>query len=321
MIPTASLRFDRQLLNWLRYWVFLAAAILLGVLGPSFSSSAKAQPSDPKAGQISDPMSGEKLVRIANCAYCHGHKNQPDLGLSGGRQIDAWFGKVDVPNITPDPDVGIGRWTRAMFADAIRHGRSPNGIRYQSVFPTDNYAALNDAEIGLIFDYLMAQPARSTARPAPPDNWTTIGPSLSRFLRLIDRWRLDAFQTQAPPADPSLRDGYFLVQVLGHCAQCHTPRDWLGRLDKARAFAGSYRPLYGGGKAPNISPDMKTGIGGWSVEEIASYLKDGQSPEFRDAKGSMADYIHAGLDVLSADERAQIARYLLSLPPHPSEIK
>ncbi len=305
-------RSQYRLSQWLRTGLILSAAICVALTAAGLVKAASGD------DQLVD---GARLVQLANCAFCHGHVDHPERGLAGGRVIEAWFGGVGVPNITPDTDTGIGRWTLVMFRDAMRHGRSPNGIRYQSIFPTDNYAGLDNSQIAAIYAYLMAQPSISSTSFAHEQPVLPFGPTPARLLRLIDRWRLTEYAPMPKPTDGTLDKAFQLSQTLAHCDQCHTPRDVLGRLDPTRHFAGSYRPLYGGGKAPNITPDIKTGIGGWSVEEIATYLKTGESPEFRDVKGSMSFIIHKSLGALTADERQDIARYLLSLQPLPSEIK
>ncbi len=261
---------------------------------------------------------GASLAQVANCAYCHGQPKAPEQGLSGGRSFETWFGPLSAPNITPDPINGIGGFTRAQFRDALRHGRAPSGLRYRAIFPTDSYAGMSDRDVDALYDYIMAQPPVTSA-PQALGNGPWI--DLRRILALIDRWRLGApAPAYNPPADLDLRLGSYVVEVLGHCGQCHTPRDQWGQLDVTRPLAGSTRPLYGGGKAPNITPDLKTGIGAWSVDDLAGYLKTGETPEFSEAKGSMADYIHGGLQALSDSDRVAVATYLLSLKPLPSAI-
>ena len=120
------------------------------------------------------------------------------------------------------------------------------------------------------------------------------------------------------PASGDLAAGAYWVEAVGHCNQCHSPRDAWGRTGHTNRFSGSKLPLYGGGKAPNITPDKKTGLGDWSAEDIAHYLETGESPEFHEAKGSMAALIHHGLKNLSDQDRLDIARYLQSLAAIPN---
>jgi mono/diheme cytochrome c family protein len=259
--------------------------------------------------QADDLARGAQLASVGNCAYCHQNPDSPALDLSGGRVIDVWFGQISAPNITPDPKTGIGAWTLEVFQKALRQGVSPYGLRYQGVFPTDNYRLMSDADIAALYHYLMAQrPQPAHMRPLT-SSWFGLG----FFKRLIDRWRFDPVEAVNLPASGDLAAGAYWVEAVGHCAQCHSPRgDW-GHIDPARAYAGSKLPLYGGGKAPNITPDKKTGLGDWTIEDIAHYLETGESPEFHEAKGSMAAFIRHGLKALSDEDRLNIARYLQSL--------
>jgi mono/diheme cytochrome c family protein len=256
-----------------------------------------------------DLARGALVAAVGNCAYCHQNPDSPEVDLSGGRVVDVWFGQISAPNISPDPQTGIGTWTLAMFRTALRQGASPHGMRYRGVFPTDNYRLMSDADIAALYGYLMAQrPKPAHLRPVT-SSWFGLG----FFKRLIDRWRFDPVETVQLPASGDLAAGAYWVEAVGHCGQCHSPRDDWGHVDTAQAFSGSKFPLYGGGKAPNITPDKKAGLGDWSVEDIAHYLETGESPEFHEAKGSMAALIHHGLKALSDEDRLDIARYLKSI--------
>ena len=272
---------------------FLGAAVLLFCV-----TALPARPDDLARGAL--------LAAVGNCGYCHQNPDSAELDLSGGRVIDVWFGQISAPNITPDPQTGIGAWTLDEFRTALRQGSSPHGMRYQGVFPTDNYRLLTDGDIDALYGYLMAQkPKPAHMRPLI---WSWSGPSF--FKRLIDRWRLDVVDPVQLPASHDLAAGAYWVEAVGHCGQCHSPRDDWGQVDRTRAFSGSKFPLYGGGKAPNITPDKKDGLGEWSAEDIAHYLETGESPEFHEAKGSMAALVHHGLKALSDEDRLNIARYL-----------
>jgi len=258
-----------------------------------------------------DLTRGALLAAVGNCAYCHQNPDSTELDLSGGRVIDVWFGQISAPNISPDRQSGIGTWTFEMFKSALRNGASPHGMRYQGVFPTDNYRLMTDQDIAALYAYLMAQ------KPRPAHFRPMISPlfGLGFLQRLIDRWRIAPVDEAVLPTNGDLAAGAYWVEAVGHCNQCHSPRDVWGRSDPAKRLSGSKLPLYGGGKAPNITPDTKTGLGDWSLEDIAHYLETGESPEFHEAKGSMAALIHHGLKNLSDEDRVNIARYLQSLVP------
>lgn len=255
---------------------------------------------------------GARLAALGNCAYCHGAPDAEAKGadrpLSGGRRIETWYGHAIAPNITPDPSTGIGRWTLDDFRRALRAGIGPDGLRYQGVFPTEAYGRMSDGDIAALFAWLMAQPPVTRPNQAEPHR-----PDATLIGRLLDRWPLARDPAAGSPLDPA-DTGAYLVAAIAHCDQCHQPRDAWGRPDRGAGPAGSRRPLYGGGRAPNLTPDLKTGIGAWTEAEIATYLETGDTPDYESAKGSMAAFIHGGLRALTRDERLAIARHLKSLP-------
>ena len=207
--------------------------------------------------------------------------------LSGGRRLVSPFGTFAVPNISTDPDHGIGGWTLAELASALKRGVSPEGANYYPAFPYTTYTRMELRDIADLKAFLDTLPAHQAARttrtscPSPSNSggWRA-GPW--KALNLTDAWVYARFR-QAPAA----LNGRYLVEGLGHCGECHTPRDAMGGREMSRWLAGGPNPD-GKGKIPNITPSALK----WSEADIAEYLKSGFTPDYDLAGGAMADVVH-----------------------------
>ena len=257
---------------------------------------------------------GEYLAAAAGCEGCHTDAKNGGRAYAGGRALTTPFGTFYAPNITPDPDTGIGRWSDAQFLNALREGARPDGSNYFPVFPYPSFTKITDDDARAIKAYLFAQPAvRQSNRAhdvAFPFSW--------RFL--LNGWKLLFFNPgpfrPAPERSEAYNRGAYLVTALAHCGECHTPRNWFGATEPSRFLAGtSHGP---DGKAvPNITPDSKTGIGNWSDDDIVTLLKDGQTPDFDFVGGAMAEVVKDTAR-LTDDDRRAIAVFLHSVPAVPS---
>ena len=257
---------------------------------------------------------GAYLANVADCVGCHtdsAHSGQPYVG---GRALATPFGTFYSPNITPDPETGIGRWTEAQFLRALREGVRPDGSNYFPVFPYPSFTKITDDDARAIKAYLFAQPpVRQSNRAhdvAFPFSW--------RFLQ--NGWKLLFFNPgpfrPVPERSESHNRGAYLVTALAHCGECHTPRNWFGATEPDRFLAGN--PNGPDGKTvPNITPDRKTGIGNWSEDDIIGVLADGHTPDFDKVGGAMAEVVKSTSRLTDADPQA-IALYLRSLPAIPS---
>ena len=260
---------------------------------------------------------GAYLANAAGCEDCHtdrGHGGQP---YAGGRALATPFGTFYSPNITPDPETGIGRWSDEQFLRALRDGVRPDGANYFPVFPYPSFTKIADADARAIKAYLFSLPAVRQANRAHdisfPISW--------RFLQ--NGWKLLFFSPgpfrPAPERSETYNRGAYLVTALAHCGECHTPRNWFGAMEPDRFLAGN--PDGPDGKTvPNITPDPETGIGNWSEEDITTLLKTGQTPEFDFVGGAMGEVVRNTSRLDDSDRRA-IAVYLKSLPPIHSQKK
>jgi len=256
-----------------------------------------------------DLANGQTTFNAAGCSSCHAVPGQPDrLKLGGGLAIPSPFGTFYAPNISPDPADGIGRWGEAEFVRAVTQGVSPAGYHYFPAFPYPSYAHAKPDDIRDLFAYLktlapVSGRARDHAVPFPFD-----------IRRNIGIWKR-LFMDGRPFVKDAARSagwnrGAYLVNGLGHCAECHSPRNWLGGIVAAQRFAGGPNPE-GEGWVPNIT---QKGIGDWSEKDVAYFLQSGEMPEGDAAGGAMARVIK-NTSQLSPDDRAAMAEYLKSLPP------
>jgi mono/diheme cytochrome c family protein len=287
--------------------LILIAAAGLGVFWWLTIPAVVAAPSLP--AYQPNAANGQTMFNAGGCSSCHAVPNQPDrTKLGGGLALPSPFGTFYVPNISPDPNDGIGRWSEADFVTAVLKGTSPQGAHYFPAFPYTSYAHAKVEDIRDLFAYLKTLPAM-TGRVRDHDV-----PFPFNIRRNIGIWKL-LFMEGKPFAADAARPapwnrGAYLVNALGHCVECHSPRNFLGGIVEAQRFAGGPNPE-GEGFVPNIT---QKGLGEWSVKDFAYFLQTGDLPDGDSAGGSMARVIK-NTSQLPAEDRAAIAEYLKSLPP------
>jgi len=281
------------------------------ILGAALASGAGAQ-TDP-----GDATRGEYVFHAAGCYGCHTDVKNKGRPLAGGRALVTPFGTFYGPNITPDPQHGIGAWSFADFARAVRTGTAPDGSRYYPVFPYTSFTGMSDADLSDLWAYLKTVPPAPRADDAHKLNFPFGWRWLNRAWQML-YFEPKRFDAGAPPAgvqdESAWRRGAYLVNVLGHCSECHSPRGLLGAKEHDHFLAGN--PSGPEGKpVPNITPLLKRGIGGWSAADIGTYLSIGMNPDGDFAGGAMAEVIENTTSKLTPDDRAAIATYLRALPP------
>jgi mono/diheme cytochrome c family protein len=257
---------------------------------------------------------GAYLAAAAGCDGCHTDSKNNGPAYAGGRQLATEFGVIATPNITPDVATGIGGWSQADFTRAMRWGIAPDGTHYVTAFPFPYFGRLTDGDLADLKAFLDS--LAPVSRP---------GLGRAESLALLARTR-DAIGTtlaanfsalpvtEPAPKDPRVVRGAYLVATVGHCGDCHTPRSWLGASDPGRELAGSKGGIIEGKRAPNVTPDAKTGIGAWSEDDIVYLLKAGGTPDGDFVGGSMAEIVRNTTRLTDEDRRA-IAAYLQALPP------
>ena len=255
-----------------------------------------------------DIANGLTVFNAGGCSSCHATPAQPDrLKLGGGLPITSPFGTFYVPNISPDPGAGIGRWSEAEFVTAVAKGTSPSGQHYFPAFPYTTYQHMKVDDIRDLFGYLKTLP--TVANKAPDHDV----PFPFNVRRNLGFWKLLFLDGKPLVADASKsapwNRGAYLVNALGHCAECHSPRNVLGGIVEKQRFAGGPNPE-GEGWVPNIT---QKGLAEWSEKDIAYLLETGQTPHGDPVGGSMARVIR-NTSQLSAEDRTAMAVYLKSLP-------
>ncbi|MBN8990882.1 MAG: cytochrome c [Rhizobiales bacterium] len=252
---------------------------------------------------------GLTTFNAGGCSSCHAVPNQPDrLKLGGGLPIPSPFGTFNVPNISPDPNDGIGKWSEADFVTAVLKGTSPSGVHYFPAFPYASYEHAKLEDVRDLFAYLktlapVAGKARDHDVPFPFNIRRNVG--VWKFLFMDGK----PFMPDAGKSAQWNR-GAYLVNSWGHCAECHSPRNFLGGIVDAQRFAGGPNPE-GEGFVPNITQKR---MSDWSAKDFAYFLESGMTPEGDTAGGSMARVIR-NTSQLPAEDRAAMAEYLKSLPP------
>lgn len=270
-----------------------------------------------RADDVSLIAQGEYVLRAAGCVACHTDSENKGPLLAGGRAFHTPQGVFYSPNITPDAEHGIGRWSEADLVRALTEGRDQDGHHLYPVFPYTSYTRMRRADIHALKAYLDTVPAVARSNHEHLLPWY-----LPRFA--LGFWKLLYFQPGTYSPDPAKsatwNRGAYLVEGLAHCAECHSPRDALGGIDAAQRMAGNTAGP-DGDTVPNITPDKQTGIGGWSDSDLAYYLKTGADPDGDYAGGLMAEVIDEGLSYLDDQDIKAIVTYLKSLPPVHHEIE
>jgi len=256
---------------------------------------------------------GEYLFRAADCAACHTAKG--GTPLAGGRPFKLPFGTIYTPNITPDRDTGIGAWSDTEFLRAVHDGIGRGGKRLYPAFPYASYAMLSDADVLAIKRYLFS--LKPVHAPTIPN--TFVFPFNQRWLMAIWSTLFNRSGTFHPVTSQSVawNRGAYLVEAAGHCGECHTPRNLMQAMNQRSKFAGGAAE---GWNAYNISQDKGTGIGSWSQQEIATYLRSGHSAGRGTASGPMAEVVELSTSHLTPADIQSIALYLKTVPAHASSV-
>jgi mono/diheme cytochrome c family protein len=276
-----------------------AAGLLL--LGLHFSATA----------QQGDAKRGLYISKAAGCLGCHTEEKEGAQPYAGGRALQTPFGTFYGPNLTPHPQAGIGRWSEQNFIRAMREGRRPDGAHYFPAFPYPSFTRIVDQDLRDVWAYLRSLPQSSRANQ-PHDLKFPFG-----WRWLLWGWKLLFFSPGPFIADAArsapLNRGAYLVNALGHCGECHTPRNLLGGPKKSRAFAGSKLA-----KAPNLTPTRLKNKGDGELKE---FLLTAMTPDGDVAAEAMAEVVRNTTSQLTPQDLDAVIAYLRSLPPLPGEQK
>ncbi|NJD33178.1 MAG: c-type cytochrome [Gammaproteobacteria bacterium] len=281
--------------------------LVTGCLLDAASAGASAGTQSPGAAQPIEQR-GEYLATAGDCISCHtGPGGKP---FAGGGRLNTPFGYLLAPNITPDPETGIGGWTADDFYRAMHEGVNRRGQDMFPCMPFVFYTRVTRDDSDAIYAYLRAlQPVRNAVdvnhlRFPFDQRWSMAG------------WRELFFTEGTFKSDPTASDswnrGAYLVEGLGHCSACHSPRDVAGGIETRHEYTGAE---IDGWFAPNISSNLHVGLGSWTADEIATYLKTGVRKGKTTTFGPMAEVVHNSTSKLTDADLAAMAQYLKTLPP------
>lgn len=251
---------------------------------------------------------GAYLAKAAGCLGCHTRETQGAEPYAGGRALDTPFGRFYGPNITPHATAGIGRWREQDFRRALRDGEGPDGTHFYPAFPYTSFTQITDADLQDLWAYLRSLPP-SGRNNQPHELRFPFG-----WRALVRVWKLVYFTPGPRPAvagqSPVQARGAYLVNALGHCGECHTPRNALGgpRLDQHLAGGEGLE----GKRVPNLTP---AGLKKWSDAELKDFLVTGLTPDGDIAAQAMSEVIRNTTSQLTASDLSAMVAYLRSLPP------
>ena len=305
----------------MRTVTLIAAGILVAALAVVWLLTLPATvPASALPAYTPNVDNGRTMFNAGGCASCHATPaGEPDkmdrTRLGGGLGLKSPFGTFYVPNISPDPSDGIGEWSEANFVTALWKGTSPWGKNLFPAFPYTSYQNMVLADMRDLFGYLKTLPP-VTGRTRRHDLMFPFN-----LRRLVGVWKLLFLHDGTFAPDPSQsaqwNRGAYLVNGPGHCAECHSPRNFLGAIVESQRFAGGPSPD-GKSFVPNITPVglqhwSKDDIA-WSQSDIATFLESGMDPSGDYAGDVMAEVIR-NISLLDTADRAAIAAYIVSLPP------
>ena len=261
-----------------------------------------------------DAKRGLYLSKAGGCIGCHTETRQGAQPYAGGRALKTPFGIFYGPNITPHPQAGIGRWSEADFINAMRFGVRPDGAHYFPAFPYPSFTKITDADLRDLWAYLRSLlPSSRTSQPHDlrfPFGW--------RYPLWGWKWLFFTPGPFVPEGSKSanLNRGAYLVQALGHCGECHTPRNFLGAPRKDRFLAGAKLP--DGAGAQNLTP---TRLKKQDDKDLIDLLQTATTPDGDALAESMAEVVRNTTSQLTPRDLAALIAYLRSLPPLPAEPK
>ena len=263
------------------------------------------------AAHAGDPDRGAYLAAVAGCASCHTDFEHGGRHYAGGPPLLSDFGTFRAPNITFDPDHGIGKWSEDDFVQALKQGVSPAGQPYYPAFPYLSYALMTDQDARDLYAYFRTvEPVRESS----PGHDLAFPFSVRTGLWA---WRLLYFDPADDSLDTATRGGY-LANALAHCGECHTPRNRFGALRRTKAMAGAR--LGDGDVAGNLTPDPETGLD-WGAVDLRFFLQTGLTPDGDAAGGAMALVVEHSTGKMTPEDLDALVAWLQDLPPVRNTVK
>ena len=286
----------------LRFFVLLLGSVSLAlVLWLSIQLEAKQQYFGGLQELVPNVGNGRYVFNASGCAGCHRSPDGEDrLLLSGGSVLKTEYGEFYVPNVSMSIENGIGSWSLNDFANALRLGVSPQNQHYYPSFPYTAYNKMKDQDLVDLWAFWKTLPIVEVQNN---DHDLSAPYNLRAGLGV---WKKMFLKSDFVGSDLEKR-GRYLVEAMGHCAECHTSRNLFGGLKTDNWMKGGENPS-GLGNVPNLLATVKK----WSNEEMEEYLVSGFTPDFDVAGGHMAEVIES-TRLLSDDDRSAIYKYLKAL--------
>jgi mono/diheme cytochrome c family protein len=293
-------------------WRLIVALFVLALLGGGavyVATTPAIVPADVLPAHRPNLDNGRTMLLAGGCPSCHATPDQEDdMKLGGGMELKSPYGSFYPPNISPDPNDGIGGWNESQFVTALWKGTSPDGRHYYPAFPYTSYQHMSLGDVRDLFAFLKTlSPVAGKVRPHElrfPYN----------IRRVLGLWKLLYLDGKAFASDQGesaqWNRGAYLVNGPAHCVECHSPRDLFGGIVARQRFAGG-PSLDGEGFVPNIT---QAGIGSYSVADIKEILTTGAKPDGDMVGGDMKSVVRETAE-LSKEDRAAIATYVKSLGP------
>jgi mono/diheme cytochrome c family protein len=254
---------------------------------------------------------GKYLATAGDCISCHTAPG--GTPFTGGLKIKTPFGLLLTPNITPDKETGIGSWTKDDFFRALHDGVNKKDQDLYPAMPYTSYTKVSRADVDAIYDYLRTLKPVSNAVKVNQLSF----PFNIRSSMIV--WRelffTPGFFKPDPSQSPAWNRGAYLVEGLEHCSECHSPRNLMGAIEPSKVFTGAVIDNW---YALNLSSNLTTGLGTWSTQDIADYLKNGKYPGKTSALGPMEEVVHNSTRHLSESDLLAMATYLKTLPANSS---
>lgn len=282
----------------------VAAFVGTQVMGQPLATGETRQPQAQagSAAPSSEVERGRYLAALGDCMPCHTRKGgQP---FAGGRPLETPFGTVLSANITADRETGIGSWTADQFYRALHEGIDNGGNHLFPAFPYNYYTRVSRQDSDAIFAYLRTTaPVRNN-----PDRNQLAFPFNIRFLMTGWNWLfLDAGEFKPDPSKSAAWNrGAYLVEGLGHCGACHTPKNLMGAPEHSNHLQGG---TFGEWFAPDLTTNKRTGLGGWSHRELVEFLKTGRNAHAA-ASGEMGEVVAFSTSLASESDLEAIATYI-----------
>lgn len=266
-----------------------------------------------RASAQGDAKRGAYLAQAGGCAGCHTQAKKDAVPYAGGRELKTPFGMFYGPNVTPHPEAGIGRWSEADFLRALRTGVRPDGAHYFPAFPYPSFTLITDADVRDLWAFFRSLPPNPRkSRPhelRAPYGW--------RFM--VGPWKWMFFTPGPYQADAArsaaANRGAYLVEALGHCGECHSPRNFLGGTKRERRLGGAAEGPEGK-SVPNLTPAR---LKKWDDRDLKEFLQSGITPDGDVPAETMGEVIRNTTSQLTAEDLSAVIAYLRALPALPDE--